>query len=167
MTLTLKHLRDRCVVDEATGCWVWQQAVNSVGHPMVWSGQRVVGAHRLAWGLFKGEPARRGQYVMRSCGDPLCIAPDHLYLIGQAAMTRYAAKLAAASDSPRRRQALALARQQRTRLTPALAQEIRAAVEGGELQRVVAERYGISRTHISAVVRGVRWAPRPPSWVPL
>lgn len=71
------------VKTQADGCWEWQGArqlngkPNEHGYGAVWDGERVVGAHRLAWRLIFG--AYPSGHVLHRCDNPPCVRPDHLW----------------------------------------------------------------------------------------
>ncbi|GGM78602.1 hypothetical protein GCM10012275_56560 [Longimycelium tulufanense] len=59
------------------GCLLWTGARNTKGYPYVRHAGRMVGAHRLAYVLTRGDldPA---DAVHHRCGVPSCINPHHL-----------------------------------------------------------------------------------------
>lgn len=84
---SLDDMRERCVVDQETGCWSWSMySVPARGGylPIVWVPAGVIGtagakatATRAAW-LLSGRKIRPGNIVWRCCGNKLCINPEHL-----------------------------------------------------------------------------------------
>ena len=75
----------------ADGCWTWTGAASGYGtskdkshkYGHVQHEGRTWRAHRLAWIAFKG-PLKKGDCVLHSCDNTLCINPDHLRLGTQA-----------------------------------------------------------------------------------
>lgn len=69
----------RCTVDPATGCWMWNQSLQTGGYGTV----RVHGetwlAHRASWHVHRG-PIPPGKHVLHSCDVRPCCCPDHLFL---------------------------------------------------------------------------------------
>lgn len=69
------------VVDEATGCWVWQLGMNSVGYGLTRDAVRKpVYAHRVYFERFK-HPLSPGQEVHHLCRNPACVNPEHLQAV--------------------------------------------------------------------------------------
>ena len=85
---TLLDLRERCVIDQETGCWLWRGAMSrGRGQPTsrVWlpsdakaeGAGTVMVAARAAW-ILAGKPLQAGQVVWRSqCTRSDCINPHH------------------------------------------------------------------------------------------
>ncbi len=68
---------DAFPTDPETGCWVWQAAVTTHGHPIAWDGQRHVIVRRVLWERAHG-PLPEGYRLWRRCGDVRCVNPDHV-----------------------------------------------------------------------------------------
>ena len=83
-----EKLKDRVLsrvnVHKATKCWVWYGAVTynhlqpnrTYGYMMV-EGRRV-NVRRLTYYLYGKRPALGGYIVTSTCGNSLCVNPDHL-----------------------------------------------------------------------------------------
>ncbi len=66
------------VVKTADGCWVWVGALDTNGYGLIWNGERVVGAHRLAYEVMVG-PVPEGLVLDHEvCSLPCCVNPAHL-----------------------------------------------------------------------------------------
>jgi hypothetical protein len=65
------------VVDESTGCWIWQRSTSLNGYGQVYYMGRIYRAHRLFYELFRG-PIPDGYQIHHTCQRPLCVNPDHL-----------------------------------------------------------------------------------------
>ena len=77
-----------CSCDEEGECWLWTGSTDRMrpcgrgGYGSIRDsedGQRLIGAHRMAWKLFRGEiPA--GMEVAHRCDVRNCVNPGHLWL---------------------------------------------------------------------------------------
>ncbi|PVU81347.1 HNH endonuclease (plasmid) [Cellulomonas sp. WB94] len=127
---------------DANGCLVWQAGRISTGYGKLnWNGHQMT-AHRAAWESVNG-PIPEGMFVRHKCDNRPCCNPDHLELGLHADNMR--------DMTDRGRQATG-ARLPQTRLTDDEVREIRRAVAGGELQRVVAARFGVTQGYVSTLV---------------
>lgn len=66
--------------DGPDGCWLWTATVNrhpNQGYGTIWSGNRMVAAHRVAWELSVG-PIPEGTTIDHLCRVRSCVNPDHL-----------------------------------------------------------------------------------------
>lgn len=74
-----QYIRDRVIVREETGCWIWQKAVDGSGFPKCRVKKAYWGVNRLAYTLWVGEiPA--GKAVRQECLNKLCCNPEHLLI---------------------------------------------------------------------------------------
>jgi hypothetical protein len=71
-------LRDKFVVDEATGCWNYTGYIDQTGFGRIREGRRLISAHRVMWQDIHGAIDQR-TIVKQSCGNLTCVNPDHLY----------------------------------------------------------------------------------------
>jgi hypothetical protein len=68
-----------------TGCWVWQGQISNSGYGRVMERlddgkTNMVSAQSASYRAFIG-PVPEGNLVKQSCGNRLCINPDHLELM--------------------------------------------------------------------------------------
>lgn len=150
---TLDDLRDRCRIDEDTGCWHWCGAVNGEGQPSLWlpaAKRRVTLGRAIGWLKTGSEPPPKLMWFC-VCDTKHCANPAH-----RRKGTKSDAMLAAGlTKSPLTRARMTEARRRRSTMTAEKAAEIRASAEP---LAVIAERHGISITHACAIRRGKRWA---------
>ncbi len=153
---TIEDIKDRCVLDEDTGCWLWVGATGkNTGRPAIWlpvgptGGQSYRLSQVLTWiesGRLRRPDGRVWSPVV--CGNPRCANPDHHRLrtkaqIQQARRTTnsalHAAKLSAACRGSTRK------------LTHAQRIEIRDSLLPAS---EVATRYGISTSYAKKILSG-------------
>ncbi|MGW2089627.1 helix-turn-helix domain-containing protein [Streptomyces sp. NPDC001880] len=131
-------------------CWLWTAALNEHGYGVMRpEGRRhgpTVKAHRVSLQLAGVDI--EGLYVLHSCDNPPCVNPAHLSA-GSPADN-------AADMVSKGRQARG-SRRGNNKLTEAQIPEIRARAAAGELQKVLAAEYGVSRPSISRVVNRHGW----------
>ena len=61
-------------------CWEWT-GVLSVGYGQIYHKGKMIGSHRVAWGLAHG-PIPDGKYVLHACDNRRCVRVSHLFLGG-------------------------------------------------------------------------------------
>lgn len=142
----MKTMRERIEagvlrVPEA-GCWLWEKAITNKGYGRVGVGGTKQGyAHRESFKAFNGEiPA--GLYVLHRCDVRCCVNPAHLFLGTDADNV--------ADMMGKQRRQYKVTRQQ--------ASSIKAALDGGSAHLGLAKQYGISRSQVSKIAVGKRWA---------
>lgn len=149
---TIDDLRDRCRVDEASGCWHWAGAVNGDGQPSLWlpvARKRMTLGRAIGWLKTGAEPAA-GAVWFCTCSTKHCANPKH-----RRKGTKSDAMLAAGlTKSPLTRARMAEARRKRGKLTPEAVEDIRTSVDP---LRVAAERHGVSKSMAWRIRIGHRW----------
>jgi hypothetical protein len=159
--MTLEDVRQRCYVDEITGCWHWRGGF-SVGVPRIYAVDPATDEKTATTGmravkmLETGKAIPKGRIVYRcKCRADDCVNPEHLRIgtkSEQGAMLRRTKEL---RGDPLR--ALInrnnAAKRGYVKITPALAEEIRRSDEIGV---ALAKRLGISESTVSRYRNGVR-----------
>ncbi len=156
---TIEDLKQRCWIDDDTGCWHWRGATNG-RVPSTWfpAVKRVSSLPYVICHLTTGSPPRKGQVWHCRCETPFCANPDHRKP-GTRSSQMKALKL---SRPPLVRAQIAATKRaaNRSRLT----QEEKSSVYGSvETLASICSRLGISQTYASNLragkKRGVRAAP--------
>src|SRR5512139_2560200 len=88
MKSLLDRVKDRCKVDEATGCWVWTQNTHVEGYPTMRVSsfsKKPMLVRRLVYELAVGVLSDR-KVVTTTCGEVKCCNPAHLKLTNRSAV---------------------------------------------------------------------------------
>lgn len=156
----VERLRDRCVVDELTGCWLWKGG-RSHGRPRVMLVHPETGKHvrmsgpKAAWVLSNGHDVPKGRIAMLTCRSADCCSPEHSKAATRVELGRHLAKTGAAKhDTLRRAQMTRKAREVSGKLSIEIAREIRSSDLPAHEE---AKRWGVGKTTITAIRRNERW----------
>lgn len=132
------------MVDRSGGpdaCWTWQGAVTAQHRYGCFQtgGNRVIGAHKMAWILTNGTPS--GLCVLHRCDNRVCVNPAHLFL---------GTKLDNSLDKSLK------GRNPQATFTDAQIREIRAELKNWRrgMNTELAEKYGVSPEVICDIKRG-------------
>lgn len=134
-----------------SGCWVWTGARHSLRTPygQFWWKGRIWRAHRIAWMLAHG-PIPPELLVCHHCDNHPCVNPDHLFLGTVRDNT---------VDSFRKKRSRGKTgtTNGRAKLSENDVRQIR-NLSGSGIGRVeLAKRFGISKFHVSKIVRRESW----------
>jgi hypothetical protein len=145
------------------GCRIWTGRVNAWGYGCfsVKSAEhgrfRPVLAHRFAYERVHG-PIPKGMILLHSCDTPACCAVEHL------ALGTHADNMADMKRKGRHRAGRVVAGLKRrgeahplAKLTVRDVATIRQLAAEGVFQKVIAQRFGITQTGVSRIVRRVVW----------
>lgn len=161
-TLALMAILDRTI--EEGECLIWQGATGESGHPIY----RPIGCgpctlvRRDVFRLAGGELAARVP-IDTTCGERRCLNAAHLISSTVTKIARKAAKQGAWSALPRVVK-MAATKQKAGKLTMDAAREIR---QSGESCPVLALRYGVGKSLIGRIKRGVAWKDYSNPWAGL
>lgn len=134
-------------VEESTGCWIWQGAVNKDGYGKTYlDGQRLL-AHRAVWLLLRG-PLPKGLSACHHCDTPRCCNPDHIFF-GTTADNL--------GDAARKGRLVRGSACNLAKLNEEQVGEIRQLALAGATHQKIADTYGLTRTAIGQVVRRDTW----------
>ncbi len=122
-------------VDPETGCWNWSRSRQPNGYGHLTVNNRQVLAHRFVYERERG-PIPDGMTLDHLCRNHACVNPDHLEPVSHAENCR---------------------RGKRAKLTMEQAKQIRVLHQGGMLQRLLADRFGVNRRTIRSVIKREAW----------
>lgn len=139
-------------------CWGWTAGCNRAGYGQFKHGERIVGAHRMAWKLERG-PIPEGLCVLHRCDTPGCVNPDHLFLGTNADnsqdMVRKGRHLVGHREKGRKQQG---EKNSLAKLTDDQVLAIRREwAADGVTKQALANRHGVDRTVIGKIVRDKAW----------
>lgn len=128
----------RSYIVEATGCWHWMKARTTTGYGHFSIARVYYQAHRIAYILHRGT-VPTDMFLDHLCRNRWCVNPAHLEIVTHQENVR---------------------RGVRTRLTPAKAESIRAALATGLSQRHVGSMFGVDHSTVSRIANGQLWTQR-------
>lgn len=138
-----------------SGCWLWIKNTYKDGYgAIVPTGARgQVGAHRVAWQLYRG-PIPAGFLVCHKCDNPPCVNPEHLFLGTPSDNMVDSANKGRRASGPR------CGARWRFTLNAEKVRAIRSelAVSGRGAGKALAEKYGVCRATITGIKKGKTWA---------
>ena len=131
-------------------CLVWQRHRNHDGYGRVWADGKVRGVHRLVYGRMVG-PIPKGMCVLHRCDNPPCCNPEYLFL------GTHADNMRDMVEKGRGRHLSGEAHGS-ARLTKSDVAKIGVLYSFGRLTKTsIGKEFGISRQHVSRIVKGERW----------
>jgi hypothetical protein len=151
MSQLIERIRKRC--EEIGDCWEWQGALQQRSRTPV---MRSNGNNRCVRRVIAEDQGHNieGKIVTYKCGNHLCCNPDHLQVMTKTALQKRTNKNHVRYMSLSRRQRVAAARRNKSKLTSDQVQAIR---DDTRPQRAIATSYGISQTTVSRIKRGEIW----------
>jgi len=75
----LEKFNSSFVVNEDTGCWLWDKHKGPKGYGHMSYAGKQYAAHRLSYELASGTHPK-DMFVCHKCDTPACVNPDHLFL---------------------------------------------------------------------------------------
>lgn len=154
-------IEEHSIPEPNMGCWLWMWRVQQNGYGRVSHDGRSWLTHRLSFTAFVGA-IPPGLFVCHKCDVKCCANPRHLFVgTPQDNVDDYRRKKYGACVNE---EVVIMPRRQhvgehhwRTRLTVQDIRDIRARVAGGELMRIVAEKYSITRVNVVHIVNRTTW----------
>jgi hypothetical protein len=140
------------VIKADQGCWEWFGHKHNYGYGQFrLKSRKYMYAHRASWIIHFGE-IPKGMHVLHKCDNPVCSNPDHLFL-GTAKDNMLDA------IKKRRHPTMGKSGEENhmSKLTKEQVLGIRKMVSSGFKHKPVAEKYGISVSHVSTIVQHTCW----------
>jgi hypothetical protein len=139
------------------GCWEWTGALSKAGYGVLSFQRRTVYAHRLSYEIHFG-PIPEGRLVCHHCDNPACVNPSHLYAgterdNARDMVNRGRDRHVIPPVSERARGEVHV----RSKLTEVSVLEIRNRFAAGENAVSLAREFGMTKSGIAQVTRGITW----------
>lgn len=122
------------LVEENTGCWIWQRAKDRHGYGLAHVNRKTLPAHRMIYQRLVG-PIPQGLDLDHLCRTPLCVNPEHLEPVSRAENLR---------------------RGTATKVTMQQVKEIR-SLRGQMGYKGIGARYGINPHTVSTIMTRRSW----------
>lgn len=160
---TVEDLRQRCRVDEDTGCWHWGLSMCQ-GHPRVHlgvEGKRFAARGRRAALILAGTPPKRGHvaFATRECKSNDCVNPEHARSANRGNHGQYLRSTGLGNSPAKTAAAINSARTHLAKLTMEDARAIRASTES---TYALARQFGVAQSCIWSVKAGKSWKEHAP-----
>lgn len=149
---SLEDIRQRCVVEDGTGCWLWKGAVAGTTPSMrIAALEASVGAGVAICFFTTGRRPEHGVVWHRTCTTQLCVCPAHRQAGTRKTQMAFQEGIAI---RPAHRARIAATKRARSRLTVELVEHIRSSEATGI---AVAREVGISVSHACRIRRREAW----------
>lgn len=133
-------------------CWEWRGCMNGPIPTMKHDG-KVANVRRLV--LIEMGVPMKGFIATYTCGNPMCVNPEHTARSSRAQMNRrIMADMSSATNTLRSKRIADAKREKHAKLSQADVEQIRAS---GETHHDLAARFGISKSIIGRIKRGEMW----------
>ena len=147
--------------DRSGDCWIWQRAKQKTGYGVICFGKVIMAAHRVSYEVAHG-PIPPGMFICHKCDNPSCVRPDHLFAGTPADNVHDMVKKGRTNNkhnmSLRKNHMVAYGVDNPSaKINPDIVREIRARVANGEVQRRIAESYGIDSCSVIDIIKGRTW----------
>jgi hypothetical protein len=142
----------KVVKSDGDGCWVWRAGLRrkKEGYGQFFLDGKPVAAHRMAL-MLSGVMLSRDEVVAHRCDNPPCVRPDHLFVTTNRGNTR---------DRFEKGRSASHQQNGNAKLSDADVERLRKEHEEGAQIMDLADRYGISRTHVWRLVTNKMRKPR-------
>jgi hypothetical protein len=155
--IEIERFHEKYIIDEESGCWIWQAATSGHGYGTMKIGGRKEAAHRISYEIHKG-PIPEGMLGCHECDVRLCVNPDHIFLGTNLDNTRDMI-----SKGRERYVGQKGASNPKAILDDKKVVEIIKLIAKGMTNRAIANRFGVSHGTVSLIRLGKCWPdiPRP------
>jgi len=144
---TIKRFESKFEKSGSNDCWLWKSSINQNGYGVFGVGGKVLTASRVAYELYIGQ-IPTDKLVRHKCDNPPCVNPNHLEL---------GTNLDNSGDMVNRER---VARGESSGLSKISETDVRNIIRlrsEGITQQAVGDMFGLSRSQISNIERGISW----------
>jgi hypothetical protein len=132
-------------------CLLWTSTVGGSGYPIIRYAQKTRTVRAMI-GVMYGKSKRKGDVYTTICKNKRCLAKDHLRAVSRKVLMETMDK--SCYNNPVRSARISEQSRKRGKLTQEQADLIRLSPD---TQRVLSERYGVSKRVVWEIKRGIRW----------
>lgn len=134
-------------------CWEWRASLFKDGYGKFWLDRTMKRAHRVSYEMHVGEAGEL--HVLHECDNRKCVNPKHLFL----GTNDENVKDKIAKGRMPKPPSFEGARNPASKVDDKVVSEIRAAYAvGGVSQYALADKYGLTQSHVSNIINGKRRA---------
>lgn len=150
-TELLKKIESRC--EEVGDCLEWQGHISAGGSPRIYHDSRMQSARKLMLQAHcKPSEVPLKHKLVCTCENHRCVNADHIAIVPLAKFVRD--RLVPGTNHLLRSAKIAKARRKSAKLT---ADDVAAIRASDEADHILAERYGVSRSHVSGIQARTKW----------
>lgn len=148
-TIDKQRFCSKLSIDEIAQCWIWQGSKNGNGYGAFWLGRQNKPAHRISLQIFTGIKLHYYDTVMHKCDNPMCVNPSHLQIGNQKDNMH---------DMIAKNRKVVGEACNFSKINEETVRTIRAEYKTGTIkQNRLAEKYNLSQTNISDIIRNNIW----------
>jgi DNA-binding XRE family transcriptional regulator len=139
-------------VEKTENCWHWKGCLNNRGYGQISMNGKAVLSHRVSWEIHNG-PIPEGLQALHRCDNPICVRPDHLFLGTNSDNHTDMVNKGRCRNGDRKGEMNPTSILKRYEVD-----EIVHLYNSENLsQQKIADKYGVSRVTINAILRGRNW----------
>ncbi len=146
----MDYLNEVVMAHTGDECLAWPFSRNSYGYGQVWDGEKMERVHRIVCERMHGPPPSPEHHGAHSCGrgHEACVSPHHI---------RWDTRVGNVADKLEHGTHNRGERNEQHKLTEDEVRHIR-RLRGSRTHKEIADMFGVTRSNVSAILRGQSWA---------